>query len=61
VVRTYDYPVWGTQGGGLAREVDGTYVFVEAPPSIPSLEIGDEVPEEWDLIPANERAKMEVL
>jgi hypothetical protein len=53
--RTYQYPVWGTQGGGLAREVNGTLIFVEKP-NCPDLDVGDEVPKEWDTIPANHLA-----
>lgn len=50
--RIYKYPVWGTQGGGLVREVNGTYIFIEKP-DCPGLDIGDEMPEEWGIIPAN--------
>jgi hypothetical protein len=52
----YDYPVWGTQGGGLVREVNSTYIFVEKP-DCPGFNIGDEMPKEWDLIPANCQAR----
>jgi hypothetical protein len=55
-MKHYKFPVYGTQGGGLAREVNGKYIFVEKP-DCPGLDIGDEVPEQWDLIPANQSAK----
>lgn len=54
--REYGYPVWGTQGGGLVREVKGTYIFVEKP-DCPGLDVGDDMPEEWGIIPANARAR----
>lgn len=57
--RTYRFPVWGTQGGGLVREVHGTYVFVKKP-DCPGLDVGDEMPEEWGVIPANAAARREV-
>lgn len=57
--RMYSYAVWGTQGGGLAREVNGTYIFVEKP-NCPGLYVGDEVPKEWDLQPANRMAMREM-
>ena len=51
-----DYPVYGTQGGGLAQFKDGKAVFIEAPKDFPELKVGDEVPERWDLQPANDAA-----
>ena len=57
--RDYSYPVWYTQGGGLAREVNGTLIFVEKP-GCPGLGVGDEVPAEWDTVPANELAREEM-
>ncbi len=59
--RQFDYPVWATQGGGLAREVNGTYIFIEKPPGCPGLGVGDNVPEEWGLAPANERARQKMM
>ena len=50
--KRYDYPVYGTQGGGLVRSVGQTYIFVEKP-DCPGLDVGDEMPEEWGVIPAN--------
>ena len=58
--RTYDYPVWGTQGGGLVREVNGTYIFVEKP-NCPGLDVGDNMPEEWSIVAANGRARRQAL
>lgn len=49
--KVYPFPVWGTQGGGLAEKKGGQYYFIEAP-NCPGLEIGDQVPDEWDLAPA---------
>ena len=57
--KQYNYPVWGTQGGGLVREVNGTYIFVEKP-GCPGLDVGDEMPEEWGLIPTNQRAHQQM-
>ncbi len=57
--RIYNYPVWATQGGGLAREVGGKCIFIEEP-DCPGLDVGDEVPEEWGLAPANEMATEEM-
>ncbi len=57
--REYKYPVWGTQGGGLVREVNGTYIFVEKP-DCPELDVGDEMPEEWGIVPANHFARREM-
>jgi len=54
--RTYNFPVYGTQGGGLARDVNGIFVFVTKP-ECPGLDVGDEVPEHWDFIPANDLAR----
>jgi len=55
-----NYPIWGTQGGGVVREVDGVYIFIETP-DCPGLEVGDNMPAEWGIIPANDfaLAKME--
>ena len=55
MARVYDYPVYGTQGGGLVREVNGVYVFIEKP-TCPGLDVGDKMPEEWGIIPANDHA-----
>ena len=48
----YNYPVFGTQGGGLARQSGNRFIFVEAP-NCPGLDIGDLVPEQWGIVPAN--------
>ena len=54
--RAYNYSVWATQGGGLVREVNGTYIFVEKS-DCPGLDVGDEMPVEWGIIPANSYAR----
>lgn len=54
-VRDFDYPVYGTQGGGLVREVNGVYIFVEKP-NVPGLGVGDTMPDQWGLILANRMA-----
>ena len=55
--KAYDFPVYYTQGGGLAREVaPGICVFVEEPVGS-GLKVGDTMPKEWGIIPANELAK----
>lgn len=58
--KTYNFPVFGTQGGGLVREIKTgkgyTYIFVEKP-DCPGLDVGDTMPEQWDLIPANQQAR----
>jgi len=64
-VRDYNFPVYYTQGGGLVREVEVAdecyeYVFVEAPPSEFGLVVGDFMPKEWDIIPANEPARKQL-
>ena len=57
----YNFPVYGTQGGGLARDVNGILVFVEKPDGCPELGVGDEVPCEWDIQPANRLAREEAF
>ena len=55
--REYNFPVFGTQGGGLVREVGrNQYIFVEAPPAGMGLGIGDHMPEQWGIIAANDAA-----
>lgn len=59
----FPFQVWATQGGGLVRwedgpGTDGCYIFVEAP-DCPGLTVGDEMPPEWGLIPANKMARTE--
>jgi len=58
-MREYDYPVWGTQGGGLVREVGKKYIFVTKP-TCPGFDVGDEMPEEWGIGPANKLAREEM-
>ena len=57
--RDYRYAVWGTQGGGLVREVQGIYIFIEKP-DCPGLDVGDEMPSEWGIAPANQLAREEM-
>ncbi len=54
-IEDYRYPVYATQGGGLARCVNGTWIFV-TDPKCPGLGVGDDVPAEWDVAPANQLA-----
>ncbi len=56
----YDYPVWATQGGGLVRHESGNrYIFVKKP-DCQGLKVGDEMPEEWGVIPANDHARQDM-
>ena len=55
----YQYPVYGTQGGGLARWTGHKWIFVTKPSDGTGLDVGDEVPEMWDLQPANDLARRE--
>jgi len=61
--------LWATQGGGLARHLSGdTYVWYELPDWMTALPdgdkdkaaIGDPIPPEWGLIPANQAAMDEM-
>lgn len=55
---TYDFPVFGTQGGGLVKIVGvDQYEFVEAPDPIMGLGVGDPMPSEWGIVPANDEAR----
>ena len=56
----YDFAVWGTQGGGLVREVRGTHIFVEPPTNFPNLTVGSEMPKEWGIVPANDLAHRQI-
>ena len=49
-METFNFPVYGTQGGGLARKVKGVYIFVESPKDLPSLCVGDMVPDSWGIL-----------
>lgn len=59
---TRTYPVWATQGGGLVRDKhdSGVYIFVEKPEDVPGLDVGDVMPVEWGIIPANDLARDEI-
>lgn len=50
----YPFPVYGTQGGGLAKAVGSdSMVWVEPPKEFPEVGVGDFVPREWGVTPAN--------
>ncbi len=50
------YPIFRTQGGGLVREVaPNHYIFVEKP-DCSGLDVGDDMPEQWGVHPANDAA-----
>jgi len=53
----YPFAVYATQGGGYCRFVNCTPIFIEAPPNQTALVVGNEVPQEWDLAPANFEAR----
>ena len=58
----YTTPVFHTQGGGLARRAhpgSDIFYFVEAPDRGTGLSVGDRVPDEWGLAPANDLARQE--
>jgi hypothetical protein len=59
--RTYNFPVFETQGGGLVREIKTNegykYIFVEAPPDCMGLGVGDFMPDMWGIIAANRQAR----
>lgn len=57
-MRDFNFPVWGTQGCGLVKEVDGIYIFITKP-NCPGLDVGDEMPPEWGITPANRLAQEE--
>ena len=57
-LKDYKFAVYGTQGGGLVREVGGTFIFVTKP-DCPGLDVGDEMPKEWGITAANQLALQE--
>ena len=57
--RVYNFPVFTTQGGGLVRDVNGRFIFIEKP-NCPGLDVGDDMPAEWGIRPANNPAQQEV-
>jgi len=57
--RTYDYPVWVTQGGGLVRKVNGIYIFIQKP-DCHGLDVGDNMPAEWGIVLFNILARNEM-
>jgi len=54
--QTFNFSVYGTQGGSCARMVNGIAIFVTKP-NCPGLDVGDEVPLNWDLQPTNKLAR----
>ncbi len=56
----YNFPVWGTQGGGLVKRDGDHYTFVEPPANFPGINVGDTMHPEWGLAPANEHARAEL-
>jgi len=55
---SYNFSVYSTQGGGLARPVGDEIVFITKPDA-PGLNIGDIVPHKWESQPANQLARDE--
>jgi len=56
---SYKEPIFFCQGEALVREIVGgeVYQLLEAIPSC-GLEVGDNIPKEWGLLPANKAARM---
>lgn len=52
---SFSFAVWRTENGGLVRKRGEDYVFVEMPNCL-KFEIGDVMPDEWDITPANDEA-----
>lgn len=51
----YNFAVFATQGGGLVRRVEDTFIFAEKP-NCPGLDVGNELPAEWSIVPVNRLA-----
>lgn len=63
-LNTLDFAVFGTQGGGLARRSDdgNDYVWYEVPAEFAEeFKVGDIIPDEWDIQPANEPGRRETV
>jgi hypothetical protein len=58
MAQEYNFPVYGTQGGGLVRRSGDHYVFVEVP-NWGNFNIGDTMPDEWGIASANQLALSE--
>lgn len=56
-----NFAVFATQGGGLARESNGTFVWYEVPEKSPEFRVGDPIPAQWGTAPANSAAHEEML
>lgn len=53
-------PIYGTQGGGYATWSSELQCYVwhsEIPDFMSDAKVGDPIPKEWDLIPANQAAR----
>jgi hypothetical protein len=50
------YAVFTTQGGGRVREFGGQFFFITKP-SCPGFSVGDAMPPEWGIAPANRLAR----
>jgi len=57
-VKKDNFPVYSTEFGGLVRETKEAFIFLEKP-KVSGYEIGDKMPWDWTLIPANEAARIE--
>ncbi len=56
---SYTNPLYTTPHGGLAHMTEhghGPMVFQEVP-DMPDFKVGDAVPHDWELIPANQAAR----
>jgi hypothetical protein len=54
-----DVALYATQGGGFAEFVDNTFVWHSDIPEFlveDGVAIGDVIPQEWGVVPINERA-----
>lgn len=47
-MKQYDFPVYGTQGGGLVKFNVKCFTFVEKP-YYPGFEVGDVMPDDWGI------------
>lgn len=53
-------PVFATQGGGYATFDGGRYVWHSEIPPFINARVGDPIPDEWDVIAANDAARREI-
>jgi hypothetical protein len=45
--------IFSTYHNGFVRRVGDRFFFIEKP-NFPGIEVGDELPDDWELVPANE-------